>query len=366
MTDFEALIDTPSAWLDASGPDSGHILSSRIRLARNLHDYPFVSRSDKKTIEQVYHIVQAAAGQCRSLTGACTADMDALSDLDRHLLVERHLISPDLENGQWRRGAIIRNDQRLSIMVNEEDHLRLQSIVSGFNMEAAWEILDKADNEFSAALPYAFSEKYGYLTACPTNVGTGMRVSVLIHLPALVLTKDIDETLKGITQIGLSVRGFYGEGTEVLGNLFQISNHTTLGKTEHEVIETIGKVVAQLVGFEKRACETLMRDARVHIEDKIWRAYGILNNARLLTTNEFMSLSSALRLGIMLDIIGNINLRALNQLMILVQPAHIQRLFKHKMDAAERDFHRADIVRDHIMKNRKKLAPRKKTDSDAE
>jgi protein arginine kinase len=359
MIDFETLIATPSSWLDASGPESDYILSSRIRLARNLADYTFVNRAEKKSMDEAFKTIQAASADCPSLSATYFADMQELNELDRHILVERHLISPDLENGAWRRGAMISKDERLSIMINEEDHLRLQSIVSGFNMDAAWDILDRVDNELSSTLKYAFSEKYGYLTACPTNVGTGMRVSVLLHLPALVLTKDIDETLKGITQIGLSVRGFYGEGTEVLGNLFQISNHATLGKTEKEVIETIGKVLTQLIGFEKRACETLQKEARVHIEDKIWRAYGILNNARLLTSNEFMSLSSALRLGITLGIINNISMKSLNQLMILIQPAHIQKFLKHKMDSGERDFFRADIVRDHLMKSRKRLSTRK-------
>jgi protein arginine kinase len=246
-------------------------------------------------------------------------------------------------------------------MVNEEDHLRLQAIVSGLDMESAWQNLNRADSELSSRLKFAFSEKYGYLTACPTNVGTGMRVSVLIHLPGLVLTKDIDETLKGVTQIGLSVRGFYGEGTEVLGNLFQISNHTTLGKTEEEIIETISQVIRQIIGFERRACETLLKEARTHIEDKIWRAYGILNHVRLLTSKEFMSLSSAVRLGISLGIIENISMKSLNQLMVLVQPAHLQKLHGAAMEAGERDFFRANMVREHLMKTRRKREIKKKS-----
>jgi protein arginine kinase len=357
MTDLQNLILNPSSWLDASGPEADIVLSSRIRLARNIRTFPFTQHADKKTLMQVFKTAQKAVSVCASLKNVLFADMDDLAPLDRHVLVERHLISPDFAKGQWKRGAVINKTEQMSIMINEEDHLRLQAIVSGFQMEAAWAMLDKVDSELSGRLDYAFSQKYGYLTACPTNVGTGMRVSLLIHLPALVLTKDIDETLKGITQVGLSVRGFYGEGTEVLGNLFQISNHTTLGKTEKEVIETIRNVLSQLIRFEKRACETLLKEAKVHIEDKIWRAYGILNNARLLTSNEFMSLSSALRLGISLGIISNINMKSLNQLMILIQPAHIQKFLKHEMDASERDFFRANIVRDHLLESRNGLGP---------
>jgi len=360
VVDLKHMLETPSSWLDASGPESGTILSSRIRLARNLADYPFVNRLEKNMAAEIYSTACEALEGCADLRSANCIDMPSMSDLDRHILVERHLVSPDLEKGVLPRGAVIRRDEKLSVMVNEEDHLRLQAIVSGFDMDAAWSLLSRVDDELSTTLRYAFSQKYGYLTACPTNAGTGMRVSVLIHLPALVLTKDIDETLKGITQIGLSVRGFYGEGTEVLGNLFQISNHTTLGKTEKEVIDTIGKVLTQLVGFEKRACETLLKEARVHIEDKIWRAYGILNNARLLTTNEFMSLSSALRLGIALGMIENISLKALNQLMILIQPAHIQKRVNHKMEAGERDFFRANLVREQLMKTGRRRNSRTK------
>lgn len=360
MMDFENLIMHPSSWLDASGPEAHFILSSRLRLARNLKSHPFVHHASKEALAEVYGTIMDAARGCKTLKNAFIAELDEMSPLDKRILVERHLISLDFEKAAWKRGAVIKEEEDISIMVNEEDHLRIQAIVSGFQMEEAWESLNHVDNDLTGRLHFAFSEKYGYLTACPTNVGTGMRVSVLIHLPALVLTKAIDETLKGITQIGLSVRGFYGEGTEVLGNLFQISNYTTLGKTEHEVIETIRNVVTQLIGFEKRACETLLKEAKVQIEDKIWRAYGILNNARLLTSSEFMSLSSALRLGITLEIITNIDLKSLNQLMILVQPAHIQKYLKHEMESGERDFFRANVVREHLIKTRKSNNPKKR------
>ena len=362
MINFEKLIVQPSSWLDASGPEAHFILSSRLRLARNLKNHPFVHHASKPSIEEAYSTVMEAAADCPTLKDAFLAELNEMQPLDRRILVERHLISLDFERGTWKRGAVITEDEKISIMVNEEDHLRIQTIISGFQMEEAWESLNRVDNDLSGRLHFAFSEKYGYLTACPTNVGTGMRVSVLIHLPALVLTKAIDETLKGITQVGLSVRGFYGEGTEVLGNLFQISNYTTLGKTEHEVLSTIRNVVAQLIGFEKRACETLLKEAKAQIEDKIWRAYGILNNSRLLTSSEFMSLSSALRLGITLEIITNIDLKSLNQLMILVQPAHIQKYLKHEMESGERDFFRANVVREHLVKARRNASPKRRDD----
>ncbi len=344
----ESMLGTPSSWLEASGPESDIILSSRIRLARNLAQYPFVNMSTSDDLAEIVENVLSAAPYCPGLSGSKFADMAEMSELDRKILVERHLISPDFGGGAWPRAALIREDERVSIMVNEEDHLRLQAIASGLDMVSVWQTLDRIDSELSYRLKYAFSEKYGFLTTCPTNVGTGMRVSVLIHLPGLVLTKDIDETLKGVTQIGLSVRGFYGEGTEVLGNLFQISNHITLGKTEEEIIETITQVIRQIIGFERRACDILMKEARTHIEDKIWRAYGILSNSRLLTSKEFMSLSSAVRLGISLGLIPDITMRLLNKLMVSIQPAHLQKERGASMEAGERDFSRASMVRERF------------------
>jgi protein arginine kinase len=233
-------------------------------------------------------------------------------------------------------------------MINEEDHLRLQAMQSGLQLRDTWRIIDRIDDDMSDNLDYAFSEQYGYLTACPTNVGTGLRASVLIHLPALVLTKEIDKVIKGISQVGLTVRGFYGEGTEVIGNLFQISNQTTLGRTEEDIVDNIERCTRQIINYEEEARRTLLADARPQTEDKIWRAYGILANARVLSSHELMSLVSAVRLGASLSIIKSISIATLNNLLMLMQPAHLQKFSGKMMDANERDERRAELVRERL------------------
>ena len=233
-------------------------------------------------------------------------------------------------------------------MVNEEDHVRLQALCSGFQLAEAWAVAEHADEELEAVLEYAFTDELGYLTACPTNVGTGMRASVLIHLPALVLTKQIDKVLKSIMQVGLAVRGLYGEGSEVMGNLFQISNQTTLGHSEKESVESLDRVTRQILDYEERAREVLVRDARVQIEDKVWRAYGHLRYGRSVSSQEVINLCSALRLGVALGFDGLPPLKTINELLVLTQPAHLQRRASRSLDAPERNVLRADLVRAHL------------------
>lgn len=343
-----SLVESLPVWLSASGLHSDLVISSRVRLARNFQNHKFVRIADDRERAEIHSLVAGKLDGCPSLSGTRLFSVDSLTDLDRQFLVERHLISLDMQKQGGRRGILVNPDQTLGIMINEEDHLRLQSIQSGFNLQDAWNMLSQIDDELSRVLPFAFSERWGYLTACPTNTGTGMRISVLIHLPALVLTKNIDKVIHGINQIGLSVRGFYGEGSDVLGNLFQISNQTTLGKKEQDIMETIDKVIQQIIGYEKNACQTLLDDAKPQIEDKIWRSYGILRSARLMNTNEFMSISSAVRLGIALGIITDIKLRTLNELMTLLAPAHLQINFGKEMNPTERDILRAQIIRERL------------------
>lgn len=344
----EKLIKEPASWLDASGPMSDIVLSSRVRLARNLRAFPFTNRSQKKDLEAVLDQFDQAVKKSKFLHGGLLIKIDQLLELDRRFLVERHLISPELATGKEDRGLYVGDREVVSIMVNEEDHLRLQTMRPGLQPRDSWEIIDRIDDELSGHLEYAFSDQYGYLTACPTNVGTGLRASVLIHLPALVLTKDINRVIKGINQVGLAVRGFYGEGTEVLGNLFQISNQTTLGRSEEEIVDNIERVTKELIGYEENARKTLLEDARPQIEDKIWRAYGILKNARVLSSQELMSLVSAVRLGVSLRIVQSVSIAVLNHLIMLMQPAHLQKLSGKKMDANERDVRRAELVREKL------------------
>jgi protein arginine kinase len=345
---LDDLTHRSAVWLDGTGPESGIVLSSRVRLARNLSDVPFTNRSSGEEQQKVLEQFRQATREAGILRRGALLQIDHLSVLDRAFLQERHLISPTMMKMDLNSGLYLDEREMVSVMVNEEDHLRLQVMQSGLRIQSTWEIIDRIDDQLSDHIKFAFSEQYGYLTACPTNVGTGMRASVLIHLPALVLTKDIDQVIKGISQVGLAVRGFYGEGTDVLGNLFQVSNQATLGRTEADIVDNVQRFTNQIIDFERQARQTLFSEARHQIEDKIWRAYGLLQNARLLSSQELMSLLSAVRLGVSMEIITTVSLATLNSLMILMQPAHLQKLFRREMDADERDIRRAELVREKM------------------
>ncbi|UCE20645.1 MAG: protein arginine kinase [Gemmatimonadota bacterium] len=339
------MIQSPVGWLDGTGEYPGIVISSRVRLARNLKGIPFSHRASREQLEEVQLQLRNAQGENKFLKNAIFLDTSELTDIDKQFMVERNLVSPDFLEKKGARGLLVGEKEIVSIMINEEDHVRLQGLHSGFQPKDVWRIIDRIDDELSGSLEYAFSDEFGYLTACPTNTGTGLRASILIHLPALVLTQEIDKVLRGITQVGLAVRGFYGEGTAVLGNLFQISNQTTLGQSEEDIINSLERVTKQIIEFEQNARKTLLKDAQPQIEDKIWRAYGIVKNARVLTSQEFMNLSSAIRLGVAMGMIPDVTVQTINQLMIETQPSHLQKRAGKKMEPAERDIYRADFVR---------------------
>jgi protein arginine kinase len=230
-------------------------------------------------------------------------------------------------------------------MVNEEDHLRLQALLSGLRLTEAYRRVDRLDEELGARLPFAYHHEYGYLTSCPTNAGTGLRASILVHLPGLVLTKQIGRVLQGITQVGLTFRGLYGEGSEVVGNFFQISNQTTLGKSEEDLIEHLEKIVGQVIRYEQEERRVLLRDAPTVIEDKIWRAYGLLRYARSLSFEEVMNLLSGVRLGVSLNLLTGIRVYTLNKIMIYAQGAHLEQAAGRALSDSECDLHRAAYVR---------------------
>ena len=351
-----SLLAQPSPWLDGSGSKSEIVLSTRVRLARNLRHEPFTHRAREDQLRGVLQRIERAAARCTSLTGGAFLPMHELGPLERRFLVERHLVSHELSDVARPRGLFVAPGERLSIMINEEDHLRLQSLVSGLMLGEAWSLADQADDDLDGALEYAYHEEWGYLTACPTNAGTGMRASALIHLPALVLTKQIEKVLKGIMQMGLAVRGLYGEGSEVVGNLFQISNQTTLGLSEKETLESLERVTRQILTAEERARETLLRDARIQIEDKVYRAFGSLRYGRTMASAEVVNLCSAVRLGVAIALPELPPLRALNELLVLTQPAHLQRRLGRALEQPERNVHRADFVRDYLA--RAMAAPR--------
>ena len=347
-TSFIELLARPSEWLSGDGPHAEMVLSTRIRLARNLNNVPFTHRARDEQLQGVLLSVGGAAERSSAFRGGLLLRISELPALDRQVLVERHLVSHELGDGARPRGILVASDERLSLMVNEEDHLRLQAMASGFQLSEAWSLADHADDELADGLDFAFSDELGYLTSCPTNAGTGLRASVLIHLPALVLLEEIQKVLKSIMQVGLNVRGFYGEHSEVMGNLFQISNQTTLGRSERDSIESLERVTRQIIEHEERARERMVRDARVQIEDKVWRAYGTLRYCRSIHAREVINLCSAVRLGVALGLPGLCPLKTLNELLVLTQPAHLQRAYGGDLTPAERNLYRAQLVRERL------------------
>jgi protein arginine kinase len=352
LSSFDDLAGRRVSWLAGTGEHAEVILSSRVRLARNLAKHRYPVRAEPEEAAEVVSLAKIAVEKTSlSRLGVFLASVDLDRD-DRDLLIERHLISPEFMRDDTPRGLYVDNDQSLSLMVNEEDHLRIQAVRSGLDLRQSMERARAAEMELSQVLHFDFDARLGYLTACPTNVGTGLRVSVLIHLPGLVLTKEMDEVLAQINKIGLAVRGFYGEGSDVLGNLFQVSNQTTLGRTEEDLIDSLEKVTLKLLSHETNARRTLFTDAGHEIKDKVWRAYGILANARVLTSQEVMNLLSAVRLGLAMGEPVGLDMGQINDLMLTTQPAHLQRLLEKEMTAEERDVARADLVRSRLVKKR--------------
>ena len=349
MIDLSLLTDGGVGWLDASGPSSHLVLSTRIRLARNLAGRVFQGRNSETEREDILTTVERAARESVLLRNATKFRLDRLERTDRQLLHERHLVSKELAgldgDGRVRSGATVLVQDRIGVMLNEEDHLRIQALRSGFALEATWGLVAALDAELGQRLAFAFHPEFGYLTSCPTNVGTGLRASVLVHLPGLVLTKEINRILQGLTQVGLTFRGLYGEGSEVVGNLFQLSNQTTLGKSESELLDKLGKLVRQVMEYEERARQILLRDATAILEDKVWRAYGLLRYARTLSFEETMNLLSGVRLGVGLGLIPNVGMYALNKLLVFTQPAHLAAAQGRALSEDEVPVRRAAYVR---------------------
>jgi len=327
MIDLSLLGDGGMPWLDASGRSSHLVLSTRVRLARNLRGRIFGLRNSPEERETILAEVLTATRDTPQLAEAMLIRLDQVERSDRELLHERHLVSRELAGleggGDVRAGAALLVQNRVGVMLNEEDHLRIQGLQSGLALEAAYAEADTLDSELGQRLAFAFHPQFGYLTSCPTNVGTGLRASVLIHLPGLVLTKEITKVLQGLSQVGLTFRGLYGEGSEVVGNFFQLSNQTTLAKSEVDLLDHLGKMVRQIIEYEEQARRILLRDAPAIIEDKVWRAYGLLRHARSLPVEEAMNLLSGVRLGVGLGLISDVSMYALNKLLVYAQPAHI-------------------------------------------
>ena len=345
---FDDILHSIPVWMNPDGPESGMVISSRARLARNVSGFSYTHHAGDDNLREIVDtVLEAACGAGFDRSGFFrNEDMD---DLKKAIFMERHLISPAFTERIHNRGVLVMDGEYASILINEEDHLRIQSLCSGFDPIKVWEEVDGIDDRLSQSMPFSFSRKYGYLTACPTNIGTGLRVSILIHLPALVLTNDVQRMIRSAGQIGLSVRGYFGEGSDVVGNLFQISNHISLGKSEREIVDELIRATTTIIEYEKSAAETLMREAKNQIEDKIYRSVGILKSARVLSTGEFMNLSSAVRLGLCLNVLSKPDLRTLNELLVITQPGHLQARQGRTADSMERDMMRADLVREHFL-----------------
>lgn len=342
---FDALIQSVPVWQSGVGDEDGIVVSCRARLARNLADFPFETTITDAGRDGVIEKVLAAAKGCPPMDGSTYYGMSALDGNERRVLVERHLISPALAGGKGQRGVLFNTEESLSVMMNEEDHLRLQAIFPGLDATGAWSAANSLDDALCGSLEYAYFPEIGFLTACPTNTGTGLRMSVLVHLPGLVLTEDMEKVVQGLNQLSFAVRGVYGEGSNPAGNLFQLSNQSTLGSGEEKIVEELLRLAGQVVEFERNAQETLLNEARSRIEDKVWRAYGLLSQARVLSSQEFMNLLSAVRLGYSTGLVREVTPRFLNQLMVITQPSHLQAAAGRALEPDERDVRRAEMVR---------------------
>jgi protein arginine kinase len=345
---IDQLINQTSQWLKGTGPESDITISSRIRLARNIDGLKFVDWSDDKTKIRAIDIVKAALFPSDYADDSLYLDMARLSPLDRKFLIERHLISREHTSQTQHKAVFIGQKEIVSIMINEEDHLRLQVMQSGLALSESWGIMSGLADYLEAKIKFAYSREWGYLTACPTNTGTGLRASVMMHLPAIVMTAQINGLIKAVSKLGLTVRGFFGEGTEATGNFFQISNQITLGHSEEETVDSLARVIIQIVAQERGSRDFLRCKKKDIIEDKISRAYATLESAHIITSSETIELLSLVRLGIGLGIVKDLNIQRLNELFILSQPAHLQKLSGKDLSSAERDIKRAELIKDRL------------------
>ncbi len=339
-------------WLRGIGPMHDVVISSRVRLARNLAGTPFLARCNAQQQRELEDKLRSEILSADIAKGLFYVDIEKASKLDRKLLVERHLISRQQSQAQHPRGVAVSGDETVAIMVNEEDHLRIQVLRSGLQLTEAIKDIDKIDDYLENRLDFAFHSKYGYLTACPTNAGTGLRLSVMLHLPALKMTGEIEKAFRAARDMRLAIRGLYGEGTEATGDFFQISNQTTLGKSEEDLVnEFCNLIVPQFIDYERHAREGLMENRAVSVEDKISRAVAILRNAKLVSSEETMYLLSLVRLGVNLGQIEDIDIKTVNELFLMTQPAHLQKILDKEMAPEQRSEARAEFIRKAISAN---------------
>jgi protein arginine kinase len=337
-------------WLRGNGPQSEIVISSRIRLARNLADFPFIRRctdADRAAIAKAFKEAVVAVPDFGELIHVNVAEA---SILDRQMLVERQLISRELSEATGARCVYIDPQEAFGFMINEEDHLRMQVMHSGLDMETAWEQINRLDDLLGERLNYAFDDKLGFLTACPTNVGTGMRVSVMLHLPALVITSQIEKVFRSLQKMGLAVRGLYGEGSQAMGDFYQISNQVTLGRSEQDLVKQVAEVIPVIIDYERQARAFLVKESKKDLHDRVSRAFGILCTAQTISSEETLHLLSSVRMGVYLGLIQDLEIPTINKLFIHTQPAHLQKLRGTELPSADRNVERAMYLQTHLRK----------------
>ncbi len=342
------LVKASGEWMNGSGPSSDIVISSRVRLARNLANCKFPLSANIEEKAEILKIISSAIERINTDKNLSIISLNDITPLERKFLVERHLISKEQEEESGQRAVAISKNESIAIMINEEDHLRLQSLQSGLQLDTTFAMLNTVDDKLSELLQFAYDDELGYLTACPTNVGTGLRASVMLHLPALAITRHLDKAFRAISKLNLAVRGLYGEGTEAHGDFYQISNQITIGRSEEDILGDLRVVIDQIVAYEKSARTNLLEKELIKIEDKIWRSLGILQNARIISSEEVMRHLSAVRLGLQIGMVKGINLTELNEIFIFSQPAHLQIMQGHELDAEHRDILRAKFVREKL------------------
>ena len=346
--DIHAFLVPPADTARRKGPHDRIVMSSRVRLARNVKDAAFPGWAKKPERIRILELIRPAIEGLPEMKDAFSESMDSLSALDKQILVERHLISREHAAKSAGSGLVLNREETLCFMINEEDHLRMQALRPGLQLRQAWSAIDQADSMLEKKLDYAFNPDLGYLTACPTNIGTGIRVSAMLHLPGLVLGEQINPIIQSVNKLGLAVRGLYGEGTEALGNVFQVSNQMTLGEAETAIVERLEKVLAQIIEHEENARASLLEKKPKMVYNHIGRAYGILANAHQISSKETMNLLSLMRLGVDVGLFPGIDRSLVDELFILTQPAHLQKQHSEKLSAEERDLLRADMVRERL------------------
>lgn len=342
---LNALLRQTSEWLRGTGPNSDIVISSRVRLARNLEKFPFAHWASKKQEKEILKSAEDSILGTKHMRSAMLIHINEIADVDKQFLLERNLISREHILRPEFKAVAVSDREIVSIMINEEDHLRVQVMQSGFNLQEAWRIADRLDTEMNDSLRFAFHEKWGFLTACPTNTGTGLRSSVMLHLPALVMTKQINRVIQAIMKLGMTARGLYGEGTEADGNFFQISNQITMGQSEAETIDHIERIIRQIIGHEENARKSLVKQNREMLLDKVHRASGTLRTAHLITSKETIQLLSMVRLGVDIGMLEEIDRRTINELFILIQPGHLQKIEGKVLTQTQRDVKRASLIR---------------------